>query len=80
MNYGKENTFYRKSTTENGVEIAQGKFQLEEKHIYVEKEDDNYRLSFFLKGTQLVVMKPSSAQGPGQVWLFWKVSNYSLSK
>ena len=44
------------------------------------KEDDEYRLLFYLKGMQLIVMKPDSVKGPGQAWLFTKVSDYGLSK
>ena len=81
MNYSEEvDTFYRISKTENGKEVALGKFTLEEKYIYVQKEDDEYRLLFYLKGMQLIVMKPDSVKGPGQAWLFTKVSNYGLSK
>ena len=43
MNYSEEvDTFYRISKTENGKEVALGKFTLEEKYIYVQKEDDEY--------------------------------------
>ena len=81
MNYSEEvDTFYRISKTENGKEVALGKFTLEEKYIYVQKEDDEYRLLFYLKGMQLIVMKPDSVKGPGQAWLFTKVSDYGLSK
>jgi hypothetical protein len=81
MNYSEEvDTFYRISQTENGKEVALGKFILEEKYIYVQKEDDEYRLLFYLKGMQLIVMKPDSVKGPGQAWLFTKVSDYGLSK
>ena len=38
----------------------------------------NYNLLFFLKGMQMVVMKPASAQGEAQAWLFRKVSDYGL--
>ena len=37
-----------KARTENGKEVALGKFTLEEKYIYVQKEDDEYRLLFYL--------------------------------
>ena len=81
MNYSEEvDTFYRISQTENGKQVALGKFTLEEKYIYVQKEDDEYRLLFYLKGMQLIVMKPDSVKGPGQAWLFTKVSDYGLSK
>jgi hypothetical protein len=80
MNYGEDgDTFLRQSDTPDGKEIAQGKFTLEEKHIYVQKENDEYRLLFYLKGMQLVVHKPDSAIGPGQAWLFRKVSDYGMS-
>ena len=81
MNYSEEvDTFYRISNTENGKEVALGKFTLEEKYIYVQKENEEYRLLFYLKGMQLIVMKPDSVKGPGQAWLFTKVSDYGLSK
>jgi hypothetical protein len=81
MNYSDEvDTFYRISNTENGKEVAIGKFTLEEKYIYVQKENEEYRLLFYLKGMQLIVMKPNSVKGPGQAWLFTKVSDYGLSK
>ena len=81
MNYSDEvDTFYRISNTENGKEVALGKFTLEEKYIYVQKENEEYRLLFYLKGMQLIVMKPDSVKGPGQAWLFTKVSDYGLSK
>ena len=34
------------------------------------------RLLFYLKGTQMIVMKPDNAGGAGQAWLLTKVSNY----
>ena len=81
MNYSDDgDTFYRMSDTPEGNEVAEGKFTLEEKYIYVQKSDDEYRLLFYLKGMQMVVMKPSSAGGPGQAWLFTKVSDYGLSR
>ena len=80
MNYSEDaDTFYRISNTEDGKQVALGKFKLEEKHIYVQKEDDEYRLLFYLKGMQLIVMKPDSVKGPGQAWLFTKLSDYGLS-
>ena len=83
MNYSEEvDTFYRisKNSTTGESYVSLGKFTLEEKYIYVQKEDDEYRLLFYLKGMQLIVMKPDSVKGPGQAWLFTKVSNYGLSK
>ena len=81
MNYSDDgDTFYRLSDTEDGKEVAQGKFILEKKYIYVQKENEEYRLLFYLKGMQLIVMKPDSAIGPGQAWLFTKVSDYGLSR
>lgn len=81
MNYSDDgDTFYRMSDTPDGKEVAEGYFTLEEKYIYVQKSNDEYRLLFYLKGMQMVVMKPSSAGGPGQAWLFRKVSDYGLSK
>ena len=56
---------------------AKGTFTLYDKYIYVEKENESYKLRFYLKGLQLVVTKPVSAKGPGQAWLFTKVSNYT---
>ena len=83
MNYSEEvDTFYRisKNSTTGESYVSLGKFTLEEKYIYVQKEDDEYRLLFYLKGMQLIVMKPDSVKGPGQAWLFTKVSDYGLSK
>jgi|TARA_R110000851_G_scaffold332169_1_gene507630 hypothetical protein len=80
MNYNEDgDTFLRQSDNENGKEVATGSFTLEEKHIYVQKENDEYRLMFYLKGMQLIVTKPDSAGGPGQAWLFQKISDYGLS-
>ena len=83
MNYSEEaDTFYRisKDSTTGESYVSLGKFTLEESYIYVQKEDDEYRLLFYLKGMQLIVMKPDSVKGPGQAWLFTKVSDYGLSK
>ena len=81
MNYeGDIDTFYRISDTEDGKEVAQGKFTVEDKFLYVEKVDESYNLLFYLKGMQMIVMKPDSVKGPGQAWLFQKVSDYGLSK
>jgi len=81
MNYeGDINTFHRQSASPDGTEVVTGKFTIEDKFLYVEKEKEEYRLMFFLKGVQLIVTKPDSVKGPGQVWLFQKVSNYGLSK
>ena len=60
-------------------EVAKGNFTLEEKYIYVQKENEEYRLLFYLKGTQLIVMKPNSVSRYGEAWLFTKVSDYGLS-
>lgn len=79
MNYGETDTFIRISHTEDGKETATGKFTIEEEYLYVQKENEEYRLMFFLKGMQMVVMKPDSAGGAGQAWLFTKVSDYSLN-
>ena len=79
MNYGETDTFVRISHTEDGKETATGKFTIEEEYLYVQKENEEYRLMFFLKGMQMVVMKPDSAGGAGQAWLFTKVSDYSLN-
>lgn len=79
MNYGDVDTFVRISHTEDGKETASGQFTIEEEYLYVQKEDEEYRLMFFLKGMQMVVMKPDSAGGAGQAWLFTKVSDYSLN-
>ena len=80
MNYSEDgDTFLRQSDNEYGKEVARGNFTLEEKYIYVQKENDEYRLMFYLKGMQLIVTKPDSAGGPGQAWLFSKVSDYGLS-
>tara|TARA_B100001564_G_C20661375_1_gene681699 strand:- start:2249 stop:2665 length:417 start_codon:yes stop_codon:yes gene_type:complete len=81
MNYeGDIDTFYRMSSTEDGKEVAEGKFTVEDKFLYVEKVNESYNLLFYLKGMQLIVMKPDSAKGPGEAWLFQKVSDYGLSK
>jgi len=81
MNYSDEgDTFYRMSDVEDGREVAEGKFTIEDKFLFVEKVNENYKLLFYLKGMQLIVMKPDSAGGVGQAWLFQKVSDYGLSK
>ena len=71
-------TFYRMSTTEKGKEVHEGNFSLEEKYIYVQRENKEYRLLFYLKGVQLIVSKPGGEGKPAQAWLFNKVSNYGL--
>ena len=79
MDYQDEgDVFTRISELPEGQEVASGVFIIEEKHLYVQKEDDEYRLMFYLKGTQMIVMKPDSAGGPAQAWLFTKVSDYGL--
>ena len=79
MNYNDNgDTFYRISNIAGEREVAVGKFTVREEFIYVEKADEKYRLSFFLKGMQMVVMKPASALGEAQAWLFRKVSDYGL--
>jgi len=79
MNYGDVDTFVRVSHTEDGKETATGQFTIEEEYLYVQKENEEYRLMFFLKGMQMVVMKPDSAGGAGEAWLFTKVSDYALN-
>ena len=79
MNYNESgDTFYRISNIGGVREVAVGKFTVREEFIYVEKADEKYRLSFFLKGMQMVVMKPASALGEAQAWLFRKVSDEGL--
>ena len=79
MNYSDDgDTFYRISNIGGEREVAIGKFTIKGKYLYVEKENEDYNLSFFLKGMQMVVMKPASAQGEAQAWLFRKVSDYGL--
>ena len=79
MNYNESgDTFYRISNIGGEREVAVGKFTVREEFIYVEKADEKYRLSFFLKGMQMVVMKPASALGEAQAWLFRKVSDEGL--
>ena len=79
MNYNDNgDTFYRISNIAGEREVAVGKFTVREEFIYVEKADEKYRLSFFLKGMQMVVMKPASALGEAQAWLFRKVSDEGL--
>tara|TARA_R100001509_G_C4751783_1_gene176656 strand:- start:143 stop:541 length:399 start_codon:yes stop_codon:yes gene_type:complete len=79
MNYNDSgDTFYRISNIDGKREVATGKFTIKGKYLYVEKENEDYNLSFFLKGMQMVVMKPASAQGEAQAWLFRKVSDYGL--
>ena len=56
--------------------ISEGSFTIEDEYIYVQKKDEEYRLLFFLKGIHLIVMKPEN-EGPGQAWLFTKVSSYT---
>ena len=77
MDYFEEgDQFLRVTKLDDGREIAKGTFAIEEKHLYVQKEDNEYRLLFYLKGTQMIVMKPDDAGGAGQAWLLTKVSNY----
>jgi len=79
MDYQDEgDVFTRISELPEGQEVASGEFAIEEKFLYVQKENDEYRLMFYLKGTQMIVMKPDSAGGVGQAWLFTKVSDYGL--
>ena len=76
MDYFEEgDQFLRVTKLDDGREIAKGTFAIEEKHLYVQKEDNEYRLLFYLKGTQMIVMKPDDAGGAGQAWLLTKVSN-----
>jgi len=80
MDYQDEgDTFTRISKLPEGQEVASGEFVIEKQYLYVQKENDEYRLMFYLKGTQMIVMKPDSAKGAGQAWLFTKVSDYGLS-
>ena len=79
MDYKDEgDVFTRISQLPEGREIANGEFIIEEEFLYVQKENDEYRLMFYLKGTQMIVMKPNSAGGAGQAWLLTKVSDYGL--
>lgn len=79
MNFNEDgDTFYRISNIDGEREVSVGKFTVREEFIYVEKADEKYRLSFFLKGMQMVVAKPASALGEAQAWLFRKVSDYGL--
>ena len=79
MDYQDEgDVFTRISELPEGQEVASGEFAIEEEFLYVQKQDDEYRLMFYLKGTQMIVMKPDSAGGPAKAWLFTKVSDYGL--
>jgi hypothetical protein len=79
MDYQDEgDVFTRISELPEGQEVASGEFAIEEEFLYVQKQDDKYRLMFYLKGTQMIVMKPDSAGGPAKAWLFTKVSDYGL--
>ena len=43
MNYeGDTNTFHRQSVSPDGTEVAIGKFTIEDKFLYVEKEKEEY--------------------------------------
>ena len=82
MNFEEDgtDTFLRQSLTPTGTVSTTGKFTIEEKHLYVEKVNESYRLLFYLKGIQLIVHKPDSVKGAGDAWLFTKVSSYGLYK
>lgn len=80
MDYQEEgDTFTRITKLDEGREVASGNFSVVDKYLYVEKENDEYKLLFYLKGTQMIVMKPNTAGGPGQAWLLTKVSDYGIS-
>ena len=71
LNYtDRGDTFYRKSP--DGVYT--GKFRVSDKYLLVTKKRESYRLQFYLKGMQLIVVKPESETSEGTAWLFRKVS------
>tara|TARA_B100001778_G_C18459755_1_gene570598 strand:- start:324 stop:695 length:372 start_codon:yes stop_codon:yes gene_type:complete len=74
MYYSEEGDSFKRVSNKVTVE---GKFTIEGKYLYVQKFNDEYRLLFFLKGIQLIVMKPDSEGGPGEAWLFTKISSYT---
>jgi len=72
LNYTDDgDTFYRQSP--DGVYT--GEFKVSDKYLLVTKKKESYRLQFYLKGIQLIVVKPESETSEGDAWLFQKVSN-----
>jgi len=72
LNYtDRGDTFYRKSP--DGVYT--GGFVVADKYLVVTKKKESYKLQFYLKGIQLIVVKPESEVSEGTAWLFKKVSN-----
>ena len=71
LNYtDKGDTFYRKSP--EGIHT--GNFRVADRFLIVTKKKESYKLEFYLKGMQLIVVKPESEVSEGDAWLFRKVS------
>ena len=71
LNYtDKGDTFYRKSP--EGIHT--GDFRVADRFLVVTKKKESYKLEFYLKGMQLIVVKPESEVSEGDAWLFRKVS------
>ena len=71
LNYtDKGDTFYRKSP--EGIHT--GDFRVADRFLIVTKKKESYKLEFYLKGMQLIVVKPESEVSEGDAWLFRKVS------
>tara|TARA_Y100000356_G_C11039788_1_gene172883 strand:+ start:61 stop:468 length:408 start_codon:yes stop_codon:yes gene_type:complete len=71
LNYtDRGDTFYRKSP--EGIHT--GDFRVADRFLVVTKKKESYKLEFYLKGMQLIVVKPESETSEGTAWLFRKVS------
>ena len=71
LNYTDDgDTFYRKSP--EGIHT--GDFRVADRFLVVTKKKESYKLEFYLKGMQLIVVKPESETSEGTAWLFRKVS------
>ena len=71
LNYTDDgDTFYRKSP--EGIHT--GDFRVADRFLVVTKKKESYKLEFYLKGMQLIVVKPESEVSEGEAWLFRKVS------
>ncbi len=71
LNYTDDgDTFYRKSP--EGIHT--GDFRVADRFLVVTKKKESYKLEFYLKGMQLIVVKPESEVSEGDAWLFRKVS------
>tara|TARA_Y100001972_G_C7584547_1_gene293113 strand:+ start:235 stop:654 length:420 start_codon:yes stop_codon:yes gene_type:complete len=72
LNYTDDgDTFYRVSPTGS----VYGEFKVSDQYFLVTKEKESYKLLFYLKGINLIVMKPKSETSEGDAWLFSKRSN-----